>query len=279
MKQTDRYMKNGKHLLYGILLLLLVNIVYAQIITPSGFVEGINAPLTTIRNWYSVEGYMMDDNGKQIPIFNEQYKGMRMIIDFFLIFALLGFALKGNKYLKEWGKYGPAFVAFLISFSFVVTANMGFITSFTPFVMNLPFIAAALGIYVGLTGLFSGFGKKELGVGSKLIILIIAAAIVFGLFFFMNKSDISILSQFSKIPGLQSSGGGADLPKGRLLAGGGAIDISQGTPFDRATKMLVNAQTRLNNALKLEKENKIEEAKAEITAAKTTNREGVGILK
>lgn len=278
MKQINN-MKNMKILLFGLIFLLLITSVHAQFFSPPAVLEAANYQISRIRELYSIEGYDVDEKGRQIPVYNRQYHGVRTIIDFFFVLIFVGLALRKNEYLKGLGNAVPAVVAFTVAFVFAFMAQFGLVSMFTPFVINLPFIAAFVLLYFGILFFIGG---KEAKTSARVIALILALLITSGGFIFINYTDIlEDLKDIAKIPGVKETGYGADIPKARLTKGGEITDVEMygKTDVEKAALRYTEAQGKLNEAQTLFNDQKYGEAKTKIETAKRKNREAYNFVK
>jgi len=262
---------------YVVILLFLITAVHAQFFNPSAIAQGMNNQVTGVRNWYAIEGYVPDEKGNQIPVFNQQYRAARMTIDFFIIVLLIFLAMRSNEQVKKFGKGAPGFIALIVAFSFVVTSKTEFIASFTPFVLYLPYIFITGGIFLGMMRLFGEDAKP----GTKLILFLLSIIIVTAILLVMNNYDV--LSQFSKIPGVKSSGPGADELRIRVLYGSGITNEqvrleSAKTPLEKAEVFFDLSQERLSEATSLYGNEKYPQAKDAIIKSKEYNQKGLSVL-
>ncbi len=251
-----------KQVLVGVFIFLyLVTAVHAQSVQ-----ESIGNQLSGIKQWYTIEGYTSDEQGRQIPVYNETYKGARTFVDFFILLLLLGNLFKNNEQVKKLlGKSGPAILATILSFAFVFVSGTGFLTSFTPLVTNIPFLLTTAAIFLGIRLLFGKKGE-ELHTGSRIGILIVALLIAAAIFFFMNK--FSFLSPFSRVPGFGTTGGGSDVPPGRIISGsGGEVVGASGNNLQQAEALRVAAEAKYSEAESLLGQGKYQEASAANAAA------------
>lgn len=242
---TDHIKKNKnmkkKVFIWILLSLVLISSIHAQAYDPSALLQALNNQLGGIKDWYAVESVTTDANGKEVAVLNTQYQGARTVIDFMLMLLLLGYVFRKNEQVKSMlGKGGPAILAFVLSFSYVFVANRGFLSELGPLVFYIPLL---VGTWVIYTLILLLLGKKDMGVGGKILVLLVSIIIVILIYIALSKTG---MLSFMKTGTTATS---SEELRTRVIAGESpGPPGKQLTPLEQATALYNQANQKYNDA-------------------------------
>jgi hypothetical protein len=267
----DQKKRNGA--LFGLVLIIALlfaaTSVHAQFVNAPAVVDSLNQKLGSIFKIYEIQGFTTDEKGRQVPIFNSQYEGVRIAIDFFILFLIFGLRFKKSKPIQDSiGAGGSLVLALVLSVAFIAGSRMlvGRLVPLWPYILIL---AAAMLLYAGLLGMFGG--EEGAGSGTKMILVIASiaiAGILYLLLFtagtgegFFGKFQLPFQKKATEAPGT-----GTAIQPPRI--------ISPGDADTKANTLYAEAEAHYTRAQQLFNEGKYAEAQTEINQAEVKNREG-----
>ncbi|MFC1728185.1 hypothetical protein ACFLZ7_01825 [Nanoarchaeota archaeon] len=195
---------NTKKMMFVLVLFVLFSAsAYALTIDPGAVGAGVKEQLGGILKWYEVEDFETVE-GKRVPILNEEYELGRRLVDFFIVFALIGLVGRGTKLKNYYGAKVIWIFSALIAFSFVASSKIPLVARLFPFVNALPFLLITFAAYKALS---NAMGAKA-GSFAKVFIMLIALLFSFFIFYGINNIDIipDGLKDRLKLPGSTSAG-------------------------------------------------------------------------